>query len=159
MCYNVYMQKDTKQFLISVAPLTRIALTRDQSFFYTYNIELSVGTLVEVPIGRRKVEGVVTAVSADFPRESNFQLRPLTRILEKDFLTKEQLKLATFICEYYLSPMGVVLKHFLPKRVQMRGSIVLRKIKQKTITTTPEKKKIISALSKNLSSFQNSFLK
>ncbi len=141
------MQKDITKYLISVAPLTRIALTRDQSFFYIYETELSVDTLVEIPIGRRLVEGIVTKCSADFPRESNFQLKRISRILEKDFLTTEQLKLAEFISSYYLSPIGVVLKHFIPKRVQMRGSIVHKKIKQKNIITNEEQAKIIDTIS------------
>lgn len=140
------MKNSEKKYLISVAPLTRIALTRDQSFFYTYAVELSIGTLVEIPIGRRSVEGVVTAVTPDFPRESNFQLRPITRVLEKDFLTKEQLKLAEFISQYYLSPMGVVLKHFIPKRVHMRGSIVHKKIKQKKIVTSRTQDELITGI-------------
>jgi len=140
------MQNSKKKYLVSVAPLTRISLTRDQSFFYTYGEELSIGTLVEVPIGRRHVEGIVTAVTPDFPRESNFQLRPIAQVLEKDFLTKQQLELAIFISEYYLSPMGIVLKHFIPKRVQMRGSIVHKKIKQKKIITTQIQTKMISTI-------------
>jgi len=78
------MQNNEQKFLISVAPLTRIALTRDQSFFYIYETKLSVGTLVEVPIGRRLAEGIVTQCSADFPRESNFQLKRVSKVLEKD---------------------------------------------------------------------------
>ncbi|XLQ19605.1 MAG: primosomal protein N' [Candidatus Moraniibacteriota bacterium] len=140
------MQKNDTKYLISVAPLTRISLAKDQSFFYIYESELSVGTLVEVPIGRRRVEGVVTKCSMDFPRESNFQLRRISKVIEKDFLTEEQLGLAEFISSYYLSPIGVVLKHFLPKRVQMRGSIVHKKIKQKKIVTSPEQEEIITQI-------------
>lgn len=159
LCYNGYMQKNTQKFLISVAPITRITLTRDQSFFYTYRDELSIGTLVEVPVGKRRLEGVVTGCSKDFPRESNFQLRPIARVLEKDFLTIEQLHLAEFISDYYLSPMGIVLKHFLPKRTQTRGSTVAQKTKQKKITTTPQQKKIISTISdSSLDSFNKYFL-
>ncbi len=140
------MQKTNQQFLISVAPLTRVPLTRDQSFFYTFDRELFVGDLVEVPIGNRKVEGVVTSVTQDFPRESNFVLRKLNCALERKFLTKQQLELAGFISASYLSPMGIVLKHFIPKRVQMRGSVIHKKTKQKKIITTPSQKKIIQKI-------------
>jgi len=140
------MQKNDTKYLISVAPLTRIALTRDQSFFYIYETELSVGTLVEVPIGKRRVEGIVIKCSEDFPRESNFQLRRILKIIEKDFLTQEQLSLAEFISNYYLSPIGVVLKHFLPKRVQMRGSILHKKIKPKKIIINDAQEKIIKQI-------------
>lgn len=145
------MQNNEQKFLISVAPLTRIALTRDQSFFYIYETKLSVGTLVEVPIGRRLAEGIVTQCSADFPRESNFQLKRVSKVLEKDFLTVEQLKLVEFISSYYLSPVGVVLKHFIPKRVQMRGSIVYKKNKQKKILTSAQQKEIMSQVFKGFS--------
>ena len=152
------MQNNSQKFLISVAPLTRIALTRDQSFFYTFETKLSIGTLVEVPIGRRRVEGVVTAVTPDFPRESNFQLRPISRVLEKDFITKQQLDLANFISQYYLSPIGIVLKHFTPKRVQMRGSIVYKKIKQKKIILTKSQQQIISPIEATIEYSKKYFL-
>ncbi len=149
------MKKEQKKYLISVAPLTRIALTKDQSFFYTYEKELSVGTLVEIPIGRRRVEGIVTKCSIDFPRESTFQLRKISKVLEVNFLTINQLKLAEFISSYYLSPIGVVLKHFIPKRVQMRGVIIHKKIKQKKVIIDTKQNKIVNDVLKNK---QNYFL-
>jgi primosomal protein N' (replication factor Y) len=143
------MQKNDIKYLISVAPLTRISLAKDQSFFYIYESKLPVGTLVEVPIGKRKIEGIVTKCSKDFPRESNFQLKRLSKVLEKKFLTIQQLELAEFISSHYLSPIGIVLKHFIPKRVQMRGSIVHKKIKQKIIITDTVQDDIISQISQN----------
>jgi len=143
------MQKEVKKYLISVAPLTRISLTRDQSFFYTFDKNLSVGTLVEIPIGNRKVQGVVTKCSLDFPRESGFVIRNISKVVEKDFLTSNQLKLADFISDYYLSPLAIVLKHFVPKRVQMRGTRVSKKLKQKRVITTKQQEKIISKIIKS----------
>lgn len=153
------MKKDAQKFLISVAPLTRIALTRDQSFFYTFSRELPMGTLVEVPIGRRRVEGVVTACSVDFPRESNFQLKKITYVIEESFITKEQLDLALFISSYYFSPLGITLKHFVPKCVQMRKKIIHDPKKTPSkITLTPTQQKIVDDLFAHTGHYKRSFL-
>lgn len=141
------MQNSTQKFLISVAPLTRIALTRDQSFFYTFSRPLTEGTLVEISIGRRILAGIVTACSKDFPRESTFQLKKITRVTEESFLTSQQLALAFFISHYYLSPLGVVLKHFVPKKVTARSKIIVQKKRVGTINTTPTQENIIKTLS------------
>lgn len=141
-----HMKNNTEKFLVSVAPLTRIALTRDQSFFYTFSRSLPDGTLVDISMGRRIVTGVVTACSKDFPRESTFQLKKITRVIEESFLTKEQLALAFFISTYYLSPLGIVLKHFVPKKVTARSHTIIQKKHAHTISTTPEQEHIIKKI-------------
>jgi primosomal protein N' (replication factor Y) len=140
------MDTSDKKYLISVAPLTRIALSRDQSFFYTWHEMLSTGTLVTISIGRRTVEGIVTDSAPDFPRESQFQIKRVTKIIEKDFLTKEQLQLAQYISEYYYAPLGLVFKHFIPRRTMMRGTPVTLRIKKHTIKTNVTQEDVIAQL-------------
>lgn len=141
-----HMKNVREKFLISVAPVTRIALVRDQSFFYTFSRDLPIGTLVEIPIGKRTIEGIVTDSSQDFPRESTFALKKITRVTEESFMTHEQLQLAFFISTYYICPLGIVLKHFIPKKMGMRGKIVHTKRSLKEIMTTPEQNTLIKTL-------------
>ncbi|PID52452.1 MAG: primosomal protein N' [Candidatus Moraniibacteriota bacterium] len=131
------MQKTSTQFLISVAPLTRITLLRDQSFFYTFSRPLAPGTHVEIPIGKRNVQGIVTKNTKDFPRESTFEIKKIKMVIEEKFLTKEQLQLAFFISKKYYCPLGVVLKHFTPQKIgTRREQPVSQKTSLKKIITT-----------------------
>ncbi len=112
-------EKVTKN-IIEVAPLTRIPLSRNQSFSYLSDTPIAPGTLVSVPLFKRSVEGVVLSHKPDFARLGNIELRPVSAILEESFLDTKQLALADFIAQYYFSPLGIVLKSFIPKRVKAR---------------------------------------
>jgi primosomal protein N' (replication factor Y) len=133
--------KGLTKFIIDVVPLTRIPLTRNQSFSYLHDEKLPAGTLVSIPLFRRKVEGIVLGSRDDFKRHGGIELKKVERIIEIDFLTKKQLELAQFISDYYISPLGVVLKSFVPKRVRSKkkearskqnkkGGIILTKEQQ-----------------------------
>ncbi|NTU66643.1 MAG: primosomal protein N' [Candidatus Moranbacteria bacterium] len=121
------------KFIISVVPLIRISLMRDQFFYYLGNEKLSPGTLVSIPFSGRKIEGIVIDSAADFERTGGMELKRIGNVIEKDFLTAEQMELARFISEYYISPLGIVMKNFVPK-------IMKRSLK--------EKKKAASQISK-----------
>jgi len=125
----------TDKFIISVVPLTRISLTRDQSFFYLHSEKLSPGTLVEIPFSGRKIEGVVTRSKNDFERAGGMDLKRIEKVIEKDFLTQEQMELAGFISDYYISPLGIVMKNFVPKISKSRS-----KEKKNEKTEKPEMK-------------------
>lgn len=147
MLLYTYMSAQTSQkFLISVAPLTRITLTRDQSFFYAATQDIPCGTLVEIPVGRRMITGIVTRSIADFPRESNYVIKPISRILVPQFLTSHQLEIANFISSYYLCPLGIILTHMIPARVQKRGISAPSRNALRPITTTPRHEKTASRI-------------
>ncbi|MFA6047703.1 MAG: primosomal protein N' [Parcubacteria group bacterium] len=107
-------------FIIDIVPLTRIPLTRNQSFSYLHAEKLSAGTLVSIPLFRRKVEGIVLGSRDDFKRHGGIELKKVEKVIEENFLTEAQIKLAQFISEYYISPLGIVLKSFVPKRAKAR---------------------------------------
>lgn len=115
------MKAQNNKYILDVVPLTRIPLTRNQSFSYLHETKLPVGTLVSVPLFRRKVEGIVIGVRDDFHRLGNIELKSVEKVLEENFLTEKQIELAKFISEYYISPLGIVLKNFVPKRVKARS--------------------------------------
>lgn len=152
------MNTGEQKYLISVAPLTRISLTRDQSFFYLWHDSLPLGTLVTVPIGRRTIPGIVTNSAPDFPRDSQFQLKRIAKVLENAFLTERQLQLAHYISTYYYAPLGLVLNHFIPQRTMMRGVPVSSRVKKQTLETTLTQKKIIKKLLTDHTSSRSFFL-
>lgn len=144
------MKKGSRKFIIDVVPLTRIPLTRNQSFSYLYDKELPAGTLVSVSLFKRKVEGVVLRSRNDFKRLGNIELKKVEKVIEENFLTEKQLKLAQFISDYYIAPLGIVLKNFVPKRAKARSrsSYLVSGIlyKKKNIKLTLEQQKAVGLI-------------
>jgi primosomal protein N' len=113
------MQK-TAKIIVDIVPIARISLSRNQSFSYLSDVEIPAGSLVSVPLFRRTVEGIVTGNRPDFERLGNIELKKVSVVLEENFLDKKQIALAQFLSDYYFSPLGIVLKSFIPKRVKAR---------------------------------------
>lgn len=183
-------QAQGKGFIIDVVPITHLPLSRQQYFSYLWDQKLLSGTLVNIPLFKRAVQGIVVNSRSDFHRLGNIhphtnsankdlqaldnlthdeykfgvgvKLKKIDEIVEENFLTKEQLKLAQFISEYYFSPLGTVLKFFIPKRARAR---VMEhrtwNIKQKNIKLTAEQLVALDEITKNPKSYDlkaNSYL-
>ncbi len=89
----------------------------------------------------------------DFRRFGNIQLKKIEKVLEENFLDKKQLELAQFISDYYLSPLGVVLKSFLPKRVKQKHKIQntnIHKQNTKNIKLTKEQTSAVDIIAKKI---------
>ncbi len=142
------MNKQSQKFLIDVIPLARIPLSRQQFFSYVFDAPLPVGSLVSIPLFRRNIEGIVINSRPEIEHTGGFQLKKVASVLEESFMTVEQLELAEKISNYYLTSLGTVLRHFMPKRVHSRSttsnsqpatnnqpSIILTKEQQNTINT------------------------
>jgi len=106
-----------------VAILTRLPLSRAQFFSYVYHEEIPAGSLVSVQLFRRMVQGVVLGSRSDFHRLGNFELKKVQSVLAESFLTERQIELANKISEYYITPLGIILKQFTPKRVKARAQL------------------------------------
>ncbi len=135
-------------YVTDVVPLTRIPLSRNQAFSYSASEELPPGTLVSIPLFHRTIKGVVIACYPYKQWTRKFFLKPVRSILAKSFLTPHQLELAKFISEYYLCPLGIVLKSFVPKKVKARKKQEKNSIapKAKKITLTPAQKQAIKKI-------------
>jgi len=145
--------KKAEKFIIDIVPLTRIPLTRNQSFSYLHNTKLPAGTLVSIPLFRRKVEGIVLGSRDDFKRHGGIELKNVEKVIEENFLTENQIKLAQFISQYYISPLGIVLKGFVPKRTRARNlKLATRSPKtRKKINLTTEQQNVVNKI---VSSFE-----
>lgn len=113
------------KYLISITPITRISLNRDQFFYYLSDQPIPKGSLCEVPFGYRKIKGIVLDSKNDFARVGGMKLKKINKILNKKFLTNKQLQLAQFISKYYICPLGIVLKHFLPTQSESRNKEII----------------------------------
>ncbi|HAV11377.1 MAG TPA: primosomal protein N' [Candidatus Moranbacteria bacterium] len=142
------MNQDTKKFIIDVIPLARLPLSRSQFFSYVYDKEIPAGSLVSIPLFRRTIQGIVLGSRSDFERLGNFKLKNVFSVQAENFLTEKQLELAQFISDYYVSPLGISLKHFIPKIVKERKGIRNQEsgIRNKNITLTREQQEAVEKI-------------
>ena len=128
MIHNMSIKKP---FIISIVPLTKIPLFRDQAFFYIYKNEIPAGSLVKIPLGKRTIDGIVIESKSDFPRLGNIQLKKVISVIEENFLTLEQIRIAEFISDYYFVSLGIVMKMFVPKIANAKKQKNIKTLKQK----------------------------
>ncbi|HBO16870.1 MAG: Primosome assembly protein PriA [Candidatus Moranbacteria bacterium GW2011_GWE2_35_2-] len=137
------MAEIKEKYLVSVVPLTKIPLSREQFFYYLSNTTIPSGSLVEVSLGKRKINGIVLDSKNDFTRSGNYRMKKIEKILEESFLTEKQIALAKFISEYYFTSLGIVLKMFVPDRVKARAT------RKKFSIPKPEIKNIVFTKAQN----------
>jgi len=99
----------------------------DRTFTYAVRDGQSVlrGARVIAPFRNEKLIGVVTA--ADVPVPEDFELRFLEAVLDEESLLSEQLlELAEWTAQYYLAPLGEVLRAMLPLMAEVRRTVYYR---------------------------------
>lgn len=139
---------EEKNTIIDVIPLTRLPLSRQQSFSYLSPTKIPFGTLVSVPLFRRNVNGIVIGNRDDFFRFGNIKLRKINKILDENFLTEKQLEIAKFVSDYYICPLGIVLKFFVLKKTKSQNKQVISNSQSviRNIELNFEQKKIIQEI-------------
>ena len=144
------MEKEAKNTIIDIIPLTRLPLSRQQSFSYLHSKKIPFGSLVSVPLFRRNVNGIAIGNRDDFFRFGNIKLRKINEVLDEKLLTENQLKIAEFISDYYICPLGIVLKFFVLKKTKSRIShLVSHMEKHKEIILNKEQKNSVNQITKN----------
>jgi primosomal protein N' (replication factor Y) (superfamily II helicase) len=109
-----------EKYIIQVAPITPLPISKTQIFSYLYHESPLKGTLVAIPFFRRQIEGIVISSNKYFSHSGSFELKMITKVIEASFLTEKQIELAKFISSYYFAPLGMVLKSMIPRRVKYR---------------------------------------
>lgn len=144
------METKPQKFIIDVAVLTRIPMTRQQFFSYVHHEPIPQGSLVSVPLFRRTIQGIVLESRSDFHRLGNFELKKVQSVLVENFLTSSQLQLAEQLSKYYLCPLGIMLKQFTPKRVKARDKKQETRDRgqYKKIQLTPEQEAAVTEIIK-----------
>ncbi len=83
------------------------------------------GARVVAPFRNEKLIGVVTATGVATP--ADFELKYLEAVLDDEPLLSEQLlKLAEWMAQYYLAPLGEVLRGMLPLMAEVRRTVYYR---------------------------------
>ena len=102
-------------------PVVAVAVARnvDQTFDYVVPANLmekvKVGQRVLVDFGKEKLEGFITALKEKSDYKGS--LRPIRSLLDSEStLNEHDLELARWIADYYLTPIGMVLRLIAPHR-------------------------------------------
>jgi len=83
------------------------------------------GARVIVPFRNEKLIGVVTAVGVKAP--ADFEVRPLEAVLDEEpLLSDSLLALGEWMAQYYLAPLGEVLRGMLPLMAEVRRTLYYR---------------------------------
>jgi len=99
----------------------------DQTFTYAIRPgqQPQRGARVIVPFRNEKLIGVVTALDAKAPAE--MEMRSLEAVLDEEPLLSEHLlELAEWTAQYYLAPLGEVLRAMLPLTAEVRRTVYYR---------------------------------
>src|SRR5580658_1228602 len=99
----------------------------DQTFTYAVNgIVPVVGARVLVPFSGQKLMGVVVRVHEAVPAD-DFEIKPVQQVLDAAaVLTDELMELARWIAQYYVAPLGEVLRGMLPLSAEVRRQFTYR---------------------------------
>jgi primosomal protein N' (replication factor Y) (superfamily II helicase) len=99
----------------------------DQTFTYAVNGVIPVvGARVLVPFSGQKLMGVVVKVHEDAPHEE-FEIKPVQQVLDDTAILPEELmELAAWIAQYYVAPLGEVLRGMLPLAAEVKRHFFYR---------------------------------
>lgn len=99
----------------------------DRTFTYQVNdVVPHVGARVLVPFSGQRLMGVVMRVHEDAPTEE-FEIKPIQQVLDDAaILPKELMELARWIAQYYVAPLGEVLRGMLPLGAEVKRHFVYR---------------------------------
>jgi primosomal protein N' (replication factor Y) len=99
----------------------------DQAFTYAVNgVVPVVGARVLVPFSGQRLMGVVVRVHEDAPADG-FEIKPVQQVLDEAALLPDELmKLAGWIAQYYVAPLGEVLRGMLPLAAEVKQHFFYR---------------------------------
>ena len=122
-------------------------LIRKDAVFFTYSSpqEFEIGTIVKIPVGKKKVIGII--ISED--KKPTFDTKEIIEQIEQKPLPKHLLKLAEWMAKYYQTHLSLNLKLILPtgidkKRRKQDSETKIKSIREKkNKTPTNEQKNAI----------------
>ena len=99
----------------------------DRTFTYAVNGAVpSVGARVLVPFSGQRLMGVVVRIHDDRPPDG-IEIKPVQQVLDDaPLLPDELMRLAAWIAQYYVAPLGEVLRSMMPLTAEVRRQFVYR---------------------------------
>lgn len=91
-------------------------IIRADSDFFTYSseIELLIGQIVLVEIGKKQVVGLILKKTA----KPIYPTKPITKIISQTALPQQLVDLSLWLSKYYVAPLATVLQTILPSGLQ-----------------------------------------
>jgi primosomal protein N' (replication factor Y) (superfamily II helicase) len=109
--------KRVRPTLVSVAVLA--AIRRPLTYSVPESLDVRIGQRVLVPLGSRRVPGIVLSVAPALPPD--IEAKQVLGVLDPEpVLAPELLTLGLWIADYYLAPLGEVFRAMLPLRPHSR---------------------------------------
>lgn len=108
-------------FTLTVAPLTVLPFQKPL-FSYRHSESLERGTIVNIPLSGRTIQGIVLEAHPSPNDTKPDWLKAIYSVEERSPLTSAQLEIAQAVSEMTFTPLGKVLKHFVPKKAKVRKS-------------------------------------
>src|SRR6266581_6319039 len=96
-----------------------VCLPLTRTFAYELTEPVEVGCRVVVPFRKREVDGFVVGIRGEAPKD--VEVRAVDRILDRAPLVGPDIfKLCRWISDYYIAPLGEVLKSSLPPGISAK---------------------------------------
>ncbi len=93
-----------------------LCLPFSRTFLYEIPDSLELPARVTVPFRRREVQGFVVALQDERPQ--NLDVRPISEVLDRNPLIRPDIfELCRWVSDYYMAPLGEVLKGALPPAI------------------------------------------
>ena len=96
-------------FYFEVAPL-KIVRANSEVFTYASKEKLETGQIVQIPVGKKNMFGVVFKEV----KKPDFETREILKIVEKTPIPKHLIELSKWMSQYYATPLSQVLSGILP---------------------------------------------
>lgn len=94
-----------------------VCLPFSRTFLYEISTEPRLPARVKVPFGKREIQGFVVGLRPDKPPELA-EVRPVTEVMDTEPLVRPDIfELCQWIADYYMAPLGEVLKRALPPAI------------------------------------------
>ena len=138
-----------KDYLVQVAPLLRLPIGRTQVFSYLSPKPIKSGTLVKIPFHNRLISGIVMESQENFSRKSNFHIKEVKQIGE-EMLFQKQLELAKKVANFYLAPLGIILKIMVPSVAKKGKRKLASFLKGNKLENNKRAKKILELKDKEI---------
>ena len=104
-----------------VAP-TSIVRSGSDTFTYSSERELNLGTIVRISVGKKAMNGVIFAAAT----KPTYDVKPISEILETKPVPGPHLALARWLSDYYTTPLATVLQTLLPSGLNKKRRDIKR---------------------------------
>ena len=142
---------NNKKLTAKIIPATKLPKDIAQVFSYTvpskFKKKIKIGMLVEVFFRNRKIIGMVYNLEKKIIKKTDYKLKSIENLFDDSVsLSKEQIKLAEYISDYYYTPLSLVIKTIIPTitKNKPRKKIELNRV---TLRQAQDDKNVMVSLS------------